>query len=290
MRFEYLEPASLEEAITLLEHYDGRAKVIAGGTDLVVQMRKGEIKPQYIINIARLPGLDYISFSDKEGLKLGALTTIRALEDSQELQQSYPAIPLMASQMATPGVRSMATLGGNLGNAAPSADTAPILIGLSAQAKIVGPEGERTVQLENFYTGPGSTCLGKGELLREIQMPVPPPHTGAVYLKHGARGAADLAIVGVATVITLEPKGEVCREAKVVLAAVAPTPIRAFQAEAILRGKKIDEKIIEASAQAASGEARPITDVRAPASYRREMVKVFTRRAIRQALALAKAA
>ena len=289
MRFEYLEPANIPEAIALLERYDGKAKIIAGGTDLLVQMRR-TIKPEYVINIGNIQGLDYIRYDEKEGLKIGALTTIRTLERSAEVQQRYPVIPQAASRMASVGVRNLATLGGNLCNAAPSADTAPALIALSARAKIVGPKRERVVLLEDFFTGPGSTILGKGEILTEIQVPVLQPRTGTTYLKHDIRGTLDLAIVGVAAAITLEPRRELCQEAKVVLGAVAPTPMRARQAEEILNGKEIDDTLIEKSAQVASDESQPITDVRAPADYRSEMVKVFTRRAIKEALRLAKAA
>ena len=290
MRFEYLEPANIPEAIALLERYDGKAKIIAGGTDLLVQMRRGTIKPEYVINIGNIQGLDYIRYDENEELKIGALTTIRTLERSAEVQQGYPVIPQAASRMASVGVRNLATLGGNLCNAAPSADTAPALIALSARARIVGPKGERVVLLEDFFTGPGSTILGKGEILTEIQVPVLQPRTGTTYLKHDIRGTLDLAIVGVAAAITLEPRGELCQEAKVVLGAVAPTPMRARQAEEILKGKEIDDTLIEKSAQVASDESQPITDVRAPADYRSEMVKVFTRRAIKEALRLAKAA
>jgi len=290
MRFEYLEPANIPEAIALLERYDGKAKIIAGGTDLLVQMRRRTIKPEYVINIGNIQGLDYIRYDEKEGLKIGALTTIRTLERSAEVQQRYPVIPQAASRMASVGVRNLATLGGNLCNAAPSADTAPALIALSARAKIVGPKGERVVLLEDFFTGPGSTILGKGEILTEIQVPVLQPRTGTTYMKHDIRGTLDLAIVGVAAAITLEPRRELCQEAKVVLGAVAPTPMRARQAEEILNGKEIDDTLIEKSAQVASDESQPITDVRAPADYRSEMVKVFTRRAIKEALRLAKAA
>ena len=290
MRFEYLEPANIPEAIALLERYDGKAKIIAGGTDLLVQMRRRTIKPEYVINIGNIQGLDYIRYDENEELKIGALTTIRTLERSAEVQQRYPVIPQAASRMASVGVRNLATLGGNLCNAAPSADTAPALIALSARAKIVGPKGERVVLLEDFFTGPGSTILGKGEILTEIQVPVLQPRTGTTYLKHDIRGTLDLAIVGVAAAITLEPRRELCQEAKVVLGAVAPTPMRVRQAEEILKGKEIDDTLIEKSAQVASDESQPITDVRAPADYRSEMVKVFTRRAIKEALRLAKAA
>ena len=290
MRFEYLEPTSIQEAIALLERHDGKARIIAGGTDLLVQMRRRTIKPEYVINIGNIHWLDYIKYDENEGLKIGALTTIRTLERSPQVQQRYPVISQAASQLASVGVRNLATLGGNLCNAAPSADTAPPLIALSARARIVGPEGERVVPLEDFFTGPGSTILKKGEILTEIQVPVLQPRTGAVYLKHDIRGTLDLAIVGAAVAITLEPRSEVCQDARVVLGAVAPTPMRARLAEESLKGKEINRAIIEKSAQVASTESKPITDVRAPAAYRGEMVKVFAQRAITEALRLAKLA
>lgn len=248
MRFEYLEPTSIQEAIALFERYDGKAMVMAGGTDLLVQMRKKTIRPGYVIHIGNIRGLDDIRYDKQEGLKIDALTTIRALGKSSEVQGRYPVISQAAGQLGSIAVRNMATLGGNLCNAAPSAETAPALIALSARARIVGPEGERLVLVEDFFTGPGSSILGKGEILTEIQVPVPKPHTGAGYFSHSMRGTIDLAIVGVSALITLKPREEVCEEVKVVLAAVAP------------------------------------------ASYRREMVKVFTQRAIKEAFRLARTA
>ena len=284
MRFDYLEPATIEEAITLLAKYDGKAKVIAGGTDLLVQIRGKAIRPQYVVDIAGISGLDYINYDEKRGLRIGALTTIRALETSPEIHQRYPVISQAASQLGSVAIRNVGTLGGNLCNAAPSAETAPALIGLSARVRIVGSDGERVVPLEEFFTGPGSTVLKQGELLVEIQVPVLLPGTRGVYLKHGIRGTVDLAIVGVAVIIIPEAESEVCRDIKIVLGAVASTPVRARNAEEVLRGKKIDEALINQSAQEASEEAHPISDVRASAEYRREMVKVFTRRAITETM------
>jgi len=264
----------------LLSKYDGKARAIAGGTDLLVQIRGKTIKPEYVVDIGYIPGLDYINYDEKQGLSIGALATIRAIEKSDKLCRIYPVISQAAGLLGSVAIRNVATIGGNLCNAAPSADTAPPLIGLSARARIIGPGGERLVSLEDFFTGPGETVLKAGELLLEIQVPVPPPGTKGVYLKHG-RSAVDLATVGVAVVMALE-SGGVCRDVKIVLGAVAPTPMRAKKAEEILRGKKVEPALIEEAAQVASGEAQPITDVRASAEYRKEMVKVFTRRAIGQ--------
>ncbi len=283
MRFNYLEPATIEEAVSLLSKYDGKAKAMAGGTDLLVQIRSKAIKPEYVVDIGCIPGLDYINYDEKQGLRIGALTTIRAIEKSAKLRQIYPAISQAAGLLGSVAIRNVATIGGNLCNAAPSADTAPALIGLSAKATIVGPGGERVVPLEDFFTGPGGTVFKTGELLVEIQVPVPPPDTKGVYLKH-SRTAVDLAVVGVAVIMVLEPGG-VCKDIKIVLGAVAPTPLRAKKAEGVLRGGKIESALIEEAAQVAAGEAQPISDVRASAEYRREIVKVLTRRAIKQMIA-----
>lgn len=283
MRFNYLEPATIEEAVSLLGKYDGKAKVVAGGTDLVVQIREKLIAPEYVVDIGYISGLDRIDYDETRGLRIGALATIRAIEKSSKIYQVYPAIAQSAGLLGSVAIRNVATIGGNLCNAAPSADTAPALIGLSAKGKIIGTDGEKIVSLEEFFTGPGCIVCEPGELLVEIQVPVPSPGTRGVYLKHG-RSAIDLATVGVAVIMTMEP-GAVCRDVKIVLGAVAPTPMRARKAEEVLRGKKVEPALIEKSAQAAADEARPITDVRASAEYRKEMVKVYTRRAIAQLVA-----
>lgn len=284
MRFEYIEPTTIQEAISSLVKYDDRAKVIAGGTDLLVQMREKTIRPDYVVDITNIPGLDYINYDEKQGLSIGALTTIRSLEKSAELRMKYPVISLAASKLGSVAIRNLGTLGGNLCNAAPSAEMAPALIGLSANAKIVYPGGERIVPLENFFTGPGTTLLKKGEILVKIQVPIPSPNTKGIYLKHAIRESIDLAIVGVAVITTLESKNKVCKDIKIVLGAVAPTPMRACNAEEVIRGKRMDENLIEKSAEVASSEAKPITDVRASAWYRTEMVKVLTRQALREFL------
>jgi len=284
MRFEYIEATTIQEAISSLVKYDERAKLIAGGTDLLVQMREKTVRPDYVVDITNIPGLDYINYDEKQGLSIGALTTIRSLEESAELRMKYPVISLAASKLGSVAIRNLGTLGGNLCNAAPSAEMAPALIGLSANAKIVGPGGERIVPLENFFTGPGTTLLKKGEIVIEIQVPIPSPDTKGIYLKRAIRGSIDLAIVGVAVITTLESKNEVCKDIKIVLGAVAPIPMRACNAEEVIRGKRMDENLIEKSAEEAASEAKPITDVRASAWYRTEMVKVLTRQALREFL------
>jgi carbon-monoxide dehydrogenase medium subunit len=179
-------------------------------------------------------------------------------------------------------IRNVGTIGGNLCHASPSAETAPSLIGLGASVKLMGPDGERTVALEKFFTGPGQTVLQTGEMMVDIQVPPMPLESKGIYLKHTTRGTVNPAIVGVAAIVTMDRKR--CKEIKLVLGAVAPTPTRVKKAEEILRGEEIDEPLIEKAAQAASDESSPISDVRASADYRKEMVKVFTRYALRNGI------
>jgi carbon-monoxide dehydrogenase medium subunit len=283
MRFDYLEPETIEETLVMLNKYDKRSKIIAGGTDLILQIRQKAIKPEYVIDITRIPGLDYITFDDQKRLRLGALTTIRALETSVELQKRCPIISQAASQLGSVAIRNVATLGGNLCNALPSAETAQVLVALSAQLRIIGPGGERTLPLEEFFTGVGETVLKPNELLLEILVPKIAPQTSGMYIKHSARGAIDLAIVNIAVVMTMEPDKRVCKDVKIVLGAVAPTPLRAKKAENMLRGKKIDEGLIDHAAQVASDEARPrVGSIRGSFEYKKEMVRVLTGRGIRE--------
>lgn len=286
-RFDHLESKTVEEACSLLSKHKGKAKVIAGGTDLLPAMRNREVTPAYIINVRSIPNLDYIHYTDAEGLKIGALATLYDIESSPIIREKFPMVADAAAKIGTPQVRNMGTIGGNLCNAAPSADTAPPLIGLEAKAKINGPNRERVIALEEFFIGPGENALQADEILTEIQIPNPPPHTQGVYLKLPARTMVDLAVVGVAVVVTLADKERSIVDAKIVLGAVAPTPVRARQAEDIIRGKAISRELIEKAAEAAAGEAKPISDLRGSASYRKEMVNTLTKRAIRQVTALA---
>jgi len=285
-RFEYLNPRTIQEACSLLSQHGDKAKILAGGTDLLNVMKERIITPEYVIGLRGISDLDYIE-ADSDGVRIGALTTITALGKSSVIREKFPCLADVPGKMATVQIRNMGTIGGNLCNAAPSADTAPILICLGAQAKIVGPKGERVVALEEFFTGPGETVLGDGEILTEIQVPNQPAKTAGAYFKM-SRVAVDLAIVGVAAVVTLDGKGGSCSDIKIVLGAVAPTPIRAKKAEGLIKGKKIEEDLIEEAGRIASEEASPIDDVRGSAFYRTEMVNVLTKRAIRQALDQAK--
>lgn len=280
--FEYCEPCSLDEAFALLGSGGGRASLMAGGTDLIVQMKEHIRQPDRVINIKKIPGMDEFSYDERHGLRLGALVTTREVETSPVAQRYYASLCRAATDFASIQVRNRATVVGNVCRASPSADTLPPLIADDATLVVHGPRGRRTTTVEAFCIGPGKTTLGADEIVTQIAIPAPAPRTGKVYIKHGRRAQMELATVGVAVSITLE--GGRCSSVGIVLAAVAPTPLRARVAEALLRGKTLTSAAIAAAARAASEESRPIADVRASAEYRREMVAVLTRRAIEQAI------
>jgi carbon-monoxide dehydrogenase medium subunit len=281
-RFEYAEPATLPEAIALMSLLEGAKSLFAGGTDLLVEIREQIRKPAHLIDLKKIAGLDHLHFDAGSGLRCGSLVTVRRLETSAVVRQHYRGLMCAARELGSIQVRNRATLGGNVCRASPSADTLPPLIADGASAVLQGADGQRTVALEDFFTGPGRTVLQSDEVLVEFLIPAPPPATGKSYLKHGRRKAMELATVGVAVTLSLS-EGRVSH-ARIVLGAVAPTPIRALRAEALLLGEKPGDAVIAAAAQAALEESRPITDVRASADYRRRMVGVLTQRALVEAI------
>lgn len=282
----YFQPESLEEALKLLKRHGKNAKVLAGGTDLVPLLKRKELAPEYIISINSVPGLKGITQDGQGGLKIGAATTYAELLSSSIVRDRYPALVDAAQDVAAAQVRNLGTIGGNLCHAAPSADMSPPLIILGAKAEIAGPKGRRTIPLEEFFRGPNRTALKANEMLVAIQVPSPGPGAGAAYLKLGARRAMEIAMVGVAAWVRL--KDGLCQEARIALGAVAPKPIRAIKAEQLLWGKGLSSEVIgEAAAQAAK-EAKPISDVRCSADYRRQMVRVLAGRALNKAWERAK--
>jgi carbon-monoxide dehydrogenase medium subunit len=285
-KFEYLAPITMAEACALLAKHQGKARVLAGGTDLVPQMKKKVATPQYVIGLKNVSGLDYIEFDKTKGLRIGALATLNAVLDSPVVKTNYPVLAEAIGRMATVQVRNLGTVGGNLCNASPAADSGPALLVLDAKMKVTGPKGERTVPLEAFFKCPGQCTMEPGEILTEIQVPPPPPKSGAVFMKL-ARTAVDLSQVNAAAMVIM--KDGTCQEARIALGSVAPTPMRAHKAEEMLKGKKLDSALIEKAALAASQEARPISDIRSSAEYRVEMVKVLTRNGLTQAMERAKA-
>ena len=281
--FTYFAPTTLDEAVILLAEHGWGARVLAGGTDLLLRLKAGQWRPRCVVNIKRIPGLDEISFDPASGLRLGTLVTAADLERSEVVQAHYPALAQGAGVMASRQIRNLATVGGNLCNGAPSADLAPPLIALGGSAVIVGSGGQRQVPLDEFFLGPGQTGLEPGELLVTVAVPPPPPGSAAVYLKHSPRRAMDIAVVGVAVAMVRSQtpvSNSRCEDVRIVLGAVAPTPLRARRAEESLRGQEVTRERVEEAARTAAQEAQPIDDVRGSAWYRRRMVEVLTRRGL----------
>jgi carbon-monoxide dehydrogenase medium subunit len=285
-RFEYLEAHTLPEAIALLGQDEG-TRIVAGATDFLVRWRQGLWKPRSVLNIKRIPGLDGISYSPEAGLSLGPLVTVRGLELHPLIREHYAALSQAAATFAGVQIRNLATVGGNVCNASPAGDTLPALLAYGTECRLMGSEGERVVPLESFLRGPGRTALRPKELLVELRLPPPPPHTGALYIKHSPRSAMDISAVGVASVVTLEDSDGACREVRIALGAVAPTPIRATSAEALLRGRRLDAMAIQRAAQAAMEEARPIDDIRGTAQHRRAIVEALVGRTLQSAVRMA---
>ena len=284
-RFDYFEPSNLTEAVAILGQYRDSANVLAGGTDLLVEIKEQIRRPDHIVNIKKIPGLDRLRFDAADGLSCGSLVTAREVETSADVACQYRGLRQAVAELGSIQVRNRATIAGNICRASPSADTLPPLIAHAATVTAFGPGGERTFPLEEFFLGPGKTRLEGNEILTRIDIPAVPPHSGSVYIKHGRRKAMELATVGVACVLTRD--GAICRNIRIVLGAVAPTPIRAGRAETMLQGAALSETLIEQAAAAAMEEARPISNVRGSAAYRREMVQVLTARAVAQAWELA---
>jgi carbon-monoxide dehydrogenase medium subunit len=285
-RFEYLEAATLPEAIALLGRHAG-TRIVAGATDVLIRWRQGVWKPSHILNIKRIPGLDGVSYSPKTGLSLGTLVSVRTLELHPLIREHYPALTQASTAFAGVQIRHLATVGGNVCNASPAGDTLPALVAYGAECRLVGPEGERLMPLDSFLQGPGHTALQPGELLVELRLPPQQPHTGALYIKHSPRSAMDIATAGVAAVVALEGKNGACRDVRIALGAVAPTVVRANAAEALLRGRRLDDEILQQAARAAMQEARPIDDIRGTAQHRLAIVASLTRRTLQHAVRMA---
>ena len=282
--FDYFEPTTIEEAVQLLRKYGTKAKVLAGGVDLVARMRRRQFKPQYVVSILSIPGLDYIQ-SDEAGLRFGALTTIRSIELSHVVEKSYAVLYEATSQIASVQVKTMGTAVGNLCVATPASDIAAALYALGAKLKIAGPASERVISIEDFYVGVNETVLKPDELVAEVVVPNPAPQTGGAFFKL-VRTAADIAKVN--ATVNLTVTNNTCKEVRIALGAVAPTVIRATRAEKALKGSSLEPKVVEEAAQLAAQEAKPITDLRSTVDYRREMVRVLVRWAVEKAVTRAR--
>ena|SRR3990167_656029 len=280
--FDYFAPQSLSDATSLLRRYGTKARLLAGGTDLLLRLERRLIETSVVVDLKKIRALRGIK-ATRKGLRIGAVTLMEEIASSPLVQSRYGMIAKGAAAVGSIQTRNRATLGGNLCNASPAADTAPPLIALSARARIAGSRRDREVPLEEFFIGPGKTCLQPNELLKEIFIPSPPGRSGSSF-QRCTRTAMDIALVNCAVFLSLVSKREIVADIRIALGAVAPTPVRAQPAEDVLKGKNPDRDAIEEAAERAVASVSPIDDVRSSASYRREMVRVLTRRAIEEAL------
>lgn len=278
--FEYYAPGSLRDALTLLGNGGQAARILAGGTDLVVQMKDGRVVPNMLIDIKKIPELHRLEMSPDGTLHVGAAVPLGRMVALEPVMQRFGMLRQACSLIGSMQIRNRATIGGNICNAAPSADSVPPLLCLQAEVIAANLTRTRAIPLESFFCGPGQTVLSDNEILVEIQIPTPPSPSAGCYLRHATRQEMDIATVGAAALVLMPERGLRCSEVRISLGAVAPTPIRVPDAESLLAGKILDDAAIREAAEVAADAASPISDVRASAKYRRELVKVLVHRAL----------
>jgi carbon-monoxide dehydrogenase medium subunit len=283
--FEYYSPHTLDEAVALLQKLGPDAKLLSGGQSLIPMMKLRLLSPEYIVDINRIPNLDYITESDGH-LKIGALAREHELESSEVVKQKFPILADTAKVIADPLVRSQATICGNLAHGDPANDHPATMLALGATVVATGPKGQREIGIEDFVPGLFTTALEPEEILTEIRVPTPPPRSGGAYLKL-ERKVGDFATAGVAVQITLDEAGA-CKRAGIGLTNVGMTPIKAKQAESFLTGKQLDDAVMQQAAELAASESQPMDDIRGSADYKRDLVRVLTARALTTALNRAK--
>jgi carbon-monoxide dehydrogenase medium subunit len=277
--FEMFQPTTLQEASRLLKDKGAGGRFLAGGTDLVIAIKEKGLIPKYVVDLKKVPGLSGIRENADGSITIGALTTMRAIETNPLLNKKYPFLCQSAAEVGSIQIRNRATVGGNMANATPSADVAPTLIVLNATAKIVDYGKERIVPLEEFFRGPGQSIMGPEEILTEITIPKTSPQRVGEYIKFSPREMMDLAYVGVAVAYNIAADKR-CIDVRIVLGAVAPTPLRARSAEALLEGQIPTAELAAKVGAAAAQDSKPISDVRSSADYRRAMVGTMTKRAL----------
>ena len=286
--FVYLRASTAKEALDLLEQHKDNCKIICGGQSLLILMRQGLVSPEYLIDIKRVEELDYISFDSKEGLKIGATTTHRAIEKSPVIKEHLPVLVDMEENLASIQTRNWGTIGGNLAHGEPAGCVAPVLIALNATVKLANKERERSVPIEDFTLDYFETVLEEDELLLEIQVPVMPLKTAVVYEKFNII-KNDMGIVSVAASITLDDDGLKCEDARIALGGAASTPVRAKEAEKLVIGEKLADDLLIQVGKTASEEAEPVDDIHATEAYRRHLVEALTKKMVKQAWEQAKA-
>lgn len=282
--FAYAAPQNLQEAIELLSRAPDDGRPLAGGTDLIVQMKERRKNPSLVVDVKRIPELNVLTWDERQGVRIGAAVPCARIVAFAPVRERYPALAEACGLIGSVQIQNRAALGGNFCNAAPSADAVPPVLVYAGTLVIAGPTGRRQLPAEEFFLGPGQTVLGKGEMLVEIALPPPPALSGAAYLRFIPREEMDIAVAGVASFIRLSADRRRCEQARIALAAVAPTPVRAREAEEFLIGKPPDETNLAQAGELAARAANPISDVRGSAAYRLELVKVLTRRTLQKAL------
>lgn len=279
--FEYHAPTTLTEACSLLAELGEKATVLAGGTDVLHKMKVGKLSPEHLVSLKNLDELTDIRHEAGRGIVLGALARHGAIYTSQLLQERYLSLPMAAHTMASNQICNLGTVGGNIVNGVPSADLPPILIALDSSIRLVSAKGERSMPLEDFFHGSAETRIEPGEILADITIP-DQATTGSTYIKFGLRRSGALAVTGVAVSVVVE--GDILKEARVVLASAAPTVMRASDAEEFLRGKKISDELLAQAGVLAAAQSRPRDSIRGSAEYRKNLVEVLTKRALRKAI------
>jgi carbon-monoxide dehydrogenase medium subunit len=280
-RFDYIRPGDMEDAIAALQAND-EPYLLAGGTDLLIGMKTRAVQPKCLIDLKGIPDLDGIEYDD--GFKLGALTTVRDVEVSPLIREKIPALSEAAGTLGSIQIRNRATIGGNLCHGSPAADMAAILLAMNCEVKIATGNGARTIGLDQFFIAPNRTALKPNEILGQLIIPKEIEQFKGIYLKHGPRKAMDIGMVNIAILLDADAGSGLCNQIMIALGAVAPRPIRAKKAEALLNGNKLKPESIQKAAEAAAGEATPITDFRASAGYRKDLVENLVARGIHQIL------
>ena len=280
--FKYMAPISLQYALSKLSENSSQAKILAGGTDLFVEIKKNNTMPSELIDIKRIPDLDNISFAKNNSLEIGPLVTISKLATHVKVGKFFPALNEAASSIGSIQTRNKATVGGNICRAAPSGDMAPALLIYQAKALITGIVGSREVDLEKFFLGPGQTVIRPNEMLTNILIPISNNKVSSLYIKRGRRSTVDLAVTGVAGLIEWHDDKNTVKECRIALASVAPRPIRVHNAELLLKDKEITFKLIEKCSKEASKECKPISDVYGSEWYKRELVNALVTQCLRK--------
>lgn len=281
--FDYLEPTSVREACSMLSQHGDGAKVMAGGVALMTLLKQKLIQPGCIVSLEKIPALNYINYDDGTGLRLGATTPHRAIENSRLVAEKYPLLSQMAHHIGSIQVRNLGTIGGNLCHAEPASDPPAVLVALSAQVKLVSSGGERTVPLEDFFVDFYETVIRPDEVLTEIQIPPLASGTKGAFIKFNPRSAMDLPVIVVAALVVPGRKKGSAKDVKVALGAVTSKPLRASRVEEALKGKELTDEAIQEASQMASEGLEPISDIRGSSGYRKEVAKVLVERALKQA-------